>query len=277
MASSATLGVDKTATPLELDEIFRSLNDLNIALGPDGANKADAGGVGPLTRLLDSTARNFGGQGVQFNKTLKDLGAFTKTLSDNKDELFGTLSQVEKFTNTLSKNDQTVRDFNDSLASGANLLAGERQDLAAVLRNLSIAMTQVRSFVKENRASLTSNISGLTKVSKTLVKQRDALDKTLRYAPTALNNLYLAGNVKQGTLDTRDVAGNLVDELQSNPAAVLCTLVGQANKDACDLINQALKPAAGRTAPLGASSAKAPARQPEPIDRSMGGLLEVQR
>jgi len=276
MAKSATLGIDKTATPLELDEIFRSLNDLNIALGPDGANKADAGGVGPLTRLLDSTARNFGGQGVQFNKTLKNLGAFTKTLSDNKDELFGTLSQVEEFTNTLSKNDKTVRDFNDSLASGANLLAGERQDLAAVLRNLSTAMTEVRSFVKENRASLTRNISGLNRISKTLVKQRDALDKTLRYAPTALNNLYLAGNVKQGTLDTRDVAGDLFDELQANPAAVLCTLVGQANKDACDVINQVLKPSA-RTAPLGASSAQAPARVPEPVDRSMGGLLGVQR
>src|SRR4051794_69466 len=276
LQDNAHLGIDRTATPLELDEIFRSLNDLNIALGPNGANKSDASGTGPLTRLLDSTARNFGGQGVQFNKTLKNLGAFSKTLADNKDELFGTLSQVEKFTNTLSKNDQTVRDFNDSLAGGANLLAGERQDLAAVLRNLSTAMIQVRSFVKENRASLTSNISGLTKISKTLVKQRDALDKTLRYAPTALNNLYLAGNVKQGTLDTRDVAGNLMDELQADPAAVLCTLVGQANTDACTLINQALKPA-GRTAPLGASSTQAPTREPEPIDRSMGGLLEVQR
>ena len=93
MADNAHLGIDRTATPLELDEIFRSLNDLNIALGPNGANKADASGIGPLTRLLDSTARNFGGQGVQFNKTLKNFGAFTKTLADNKDELFGTLSQ----------------------------------------------------------------------------------------------------------------------------------------------------------------------------------------
>ena len=59
--------------------------------------------MGPLTRLLDSTARNFGGQGAQFNKTLKNLGAFTKTLSDNKDELFGTLSQVEEFTKTLPR------------------------------------------------------------------------------------------------------------------------------------------------------------------------------
>ena len=276
MADNTHLGTDRTATPLELDEIFRSLNDLNIALGPNGANKADAGGVGPLTRLLDSTARNFGGQGVQFNKTLKNFGAFTKTLSDNKDELFGTLSQVEKFTHTLSRNDQTVRQFNDSLASGANLLAGERQDLAAVLRNLSTAMTEVRGFVKENRASLTRNISGLNRISKTLVKQRAALDQTLQYAPTALNNLYLAGNVKQGTLDTRDVAGDVFDELQSNPSVVLCALVGPSNTQACDLIKKALPTGAGRAAPFQGGAA-APPRVVEPIDRSMGGLLEVHR
>ena len=98
MANNATLGTDRTATPLELDEIFSSLNQLNIALGPDGANKATGGGVGPLTRLLDSTARNFGGQGVEFNKTLKNFGALTKTLADNKDELFGSLTKVENFT-----------------------------------------------------------------------------------------------------------------------------------------------------------------------------------
>ncbi len=176
----ARLGLDRTATPLELDEIFRSLNDLNIALGPDGANKTVVeNGVGPLTRLLDSTARNFGGQGVEFNKTLKNFGALTKTLADNKEEFFGTLKQVENFTRTLARNDQTVRSFNDSLAQGADLLADERQELAAVLKNLSIAMTQVRSFVRENRSSLTRNISGLNKVSKILVKRRSALDEIL--------------------------------------------------------------------------------------------------
>jgi phospholipid/cholesterol/gamma-HCH transport system substrate-binding protein len=279
MADNAHLGVDRTATPLELDEIFRSLNDLNIALGPDGANKSDASGTGPLTRLLDSTARNFGGQGVQFNQTLKNFGAFSKTLADNKDELFGTLSQVEDFTSTLKKNDQTVRSFNDSLAQGADLLAGERQDLAAVLRNLSIAMTQVRSFVAENRSSLTRNISGLNKISKTLVKQRDALDKTLQYAPGALNNLYLAGNVKQGTLDTRDVAGELFNELQEDPAATLCTIIGQANPPGgvCSQIGNAMKSnARNRPGALSATSNEPP-RVVEPIDPTMGGLLEPTR
>lgn len=279
LEKNAKLGIDRTAMPLELDEIFGSINELNIALGPDGANKVDGGGVGPLTRLLDSTARNFGGQGVQFNKTLKNLGAFTKTLADNKDELFGTLAQVEEFTNTLAKNDGTVRKFNDSLASGADLLAGEREELAAVLKNLSVAMTQVRSFVKENRASLTTNISGLNRISKTLVKRRDALDQTLKYAPAALNNLFLAGNVRNGTLDTRDNAGELFTQLEQSPAAVLCSFIKQApNGDAgCGVIKEALgNNPLGRAKPFAADPSAAP-RVTEPVDLSLGGLVEVTR
>ena len=271
----ARLGLDRTATPLELDEIFGSLNDLNIALGPEGANKVVENGVGPLTRLLDSTARNFGGQGVEFNKTLKNFGALTKTLADNKDEFFGTLKQVENFTGTLARNDQTVRDFNDSLARGADLLADERQELAAVLKNLSIAMTQVRSFVRENRSSLTRNISGLNKVSKVLVKRRAALDEILKVAPAALNNLYLAGNVKQGTLDTRDNLTEVLSQLQTNPAEVLCGLVGE--ESACDIIKGALPAGtAGRTTPFAGGAAGAP-HVVEPVDRSLGGLVEVTR
>lgn len=274
MGDNAKLGLDRTATPLELDEIFSSLNDLNIALGPDGANKADPGGVGPLTRLLDSTARNFGGQGVQFNKTLKDLGAFTKTLADNKDELFGSLTEVEKFTSTLAKNDGTVRRFNDSLAGGADLLAGERQELAAVLRNLSVAMREVRGFIQENRKSLTSNISGLNRVSKILAKRRDALDKILQYAPAALNNLYLAGNSPQGTLDTRNNSGQFFSLLGKNPAAALCTFVqGQG----CDAITAALKDKGlPRASPFAGDPSTKP-RVNEPIDRSLGGLVEAGR
>ena len=273
MQDNARLGIDRTATPLELDEIFRSLNDLNIALGPEGANKPVDGGVGPLTRLLDSTARNFGGQGVQFNKTLKDLGAFTKTLADNKEEFFGTLAQVEEFTATLKRNDQTVREFNDSLASGADLLEDEREELAAVLRNLGVAMTQVRGFVQENRGALTRNIAGLNRISKVLVKRRVELDKTLRWAPAALNNLYLAGNTKNGTLDTRDNRSAFFDGLEQNPANALCTIIEQpAGGGPCPL--REIFAGQPRTTPF-AGAQSTPARVVEPIDRSLGGLLEV--
>ncbi len=58
LADRATLSTASTSTPLELDEIYQSIDDLTVALGPEGANKE-----GALTRLLDSTARNFAGQG----------------------------------------------------------------------------------------------------------------------------------------------------------------------------------------------------------------------
>jgi ABC-type transporter Mla subunit MlaD len=274
LADNVRLGIDRTATPLELDEIFGSLNDLNIALGPDGANKADAGGVGPLTRLLDSTARNFGGQGAQFNQTLTDFGAFSKTLADNKDELFDTLRQVEGFTRTLARNDQTVRQFNDSLASGADLLAGERQELAAVLKNLSVAMREVRGFVKSNRGALTRNIKGLSQVSQTLVKRRDELDQILRIAPAALNNLYLAGNVRNGTLDTRDNRGVFFKQLETDPVTTICNILGQNCGGARGSLEDALTQPRGRTGPFGSAGST---RVVEPVDRSLGGLVEVDR
>ena len=268
MQDNARLGLDRTATPLELDEIFGSITDLTTALGPEGANKPDASGTGALPRLLDSTARNFGGQGVQFNQTLHNLSEFTKTLADNKDELFGTVSEVEKFTNALSTNDDTVRKFNDSLASGAQLLADERQDLAAVLQNLSVAMTQVRSFVADNKALLSSNIKQLNQLSKLLVKNRDALDETLTDAPVALNNLFLAYDENSGSLATRTNVGETASKLNSKPSVVLCALV----PDACGPLSSmaqvlGLQRAGALAGDTGTST------ELDPIDRTLGGLL----
>jgi virulence factor Mce-like protein len=273
LPDNARLGLDRTATPLELDQIFGSITDLTTALGPEGANKPDASGTGALSHLLDSTARNFGGQGVQFNQTLHNLSQFTKTLADNKDQLFGTVSQVEQFTNTLAKNDDTVRRFNDSLASGAQLLADERQDLAAVLQNLSVAMTQVKSFVADNKTLLSSNIHELNQLSKVLVKNRAALDETLTDAPVALNNLFLAYNEKAATLDTRANTGETANKLSSKPSVVLCALV----PDACGPLSSAVKLLGLQRAGALAGGTQGAPREVEPIDRSLGGLVEVSR
>ncbi|MFL6023389.1 MAG: MCE family protein [Marmoricola sp.] len=267
MPNNARLGLDRTATPLELDEIFGSINDLTKALGPEGANKPDETGTGALTRLLDSTAKNFGGEGVQFNSTLKNLSRLTKTLADNKDELFGTVSEIEKFTSALSSNDETVRKFNDSLASGAQLLADERQDLAAVLQNLSVALTQVRSFVSENKAALTTNIKGLNQISKVFAKNRAALEESLKDAPVALNNLALAYDENAGTLDTRANVGETVNQLTARPSVVLCALL----PDACGPLKTILGVlGVGRTAALTPGSRVTVV---EPIDKSLGGLV----
>ena len=270
LQSNAELSDEQTSTPLELDEIYQSIDDLTVALGPQGANSK-----GALTALLDTTARNFAGQGEQFNQTIKDLGKLTGTLDNNKEELFGTAAQIGRFVSALAENDQTVRQFNESLAAAASMLEGERDDLAAALKNLGIAMQEVSTFVRENRDGLSENIEGLNVITKILVKQRDALSETLNVAPLALNNLFHTYNPAAGTLDTRSNIGENVAALEHDPAAFVCSVLRAADpsKD-CDLIQDALT-GLPRTSALGSAEAQAKTVDVEYVDRSLAGLVAV--
>jgi phospholipid/cholesterol/gamma-HCH transport system substrate-binding protein len=265
----ATLQADRTAVPLELDQIYQSLDDLTVALGPNGANAK-----GALTDLLETTAANFGGQGAKFHQTIADFSQLTGTLDDNKEELFGSAEALEGLIRTLARNDETVRKFNQSLASVSEMLAGERTELAASLSNLAVAMKQVSGFVKENREILGSNIEGLNRVAKVLVKQRDALDEILTAGPVALNNLALTYNPQAGTLDTRANIQELGHQINSDPATLLCGIVNQADQagEVCDVIKDILKdlPAAPRAAAFGQAGGT---REPERFDPTLGGLV----
>lgn len=267
LETGEVLGVDRTATPLELDDIYDSLDDLTVALGPNGANQD-----GALTDLLEVTAENFGGQGARFNQTISDFSDLSATLDDNKEELFSSLTEVQAFVSTLAENDETVRQFNTSLASVSDLLAGEREELVASLDNLGTALGQVKGFVETNEAVLGRDITKLNRVARVLVKQRVNLEEILAVAPLALNNVALAYNPQAGTLDTNANIGNLEGQLVNQPGLILCTVVNQVDPTGalCDLI-QSQAPRAG------ALAGAAPLLAPPVSDPTLGGLVEVTR
>ena len=267
LADNATLEADRTAVPLELDQIYENLDRLNVALGPNGANRN-----GALSDLLEVTAENFGGQGEELNQTIQDVGKFSQTLSDNREEFFSSTRALQGFISTLAKNDSTVRRFNQSLSDVSTVLEGEREELSAALKNLSTALGQVSTFVRDNREILGRNIQGLNRVSKVLVKQRAALDEILTVAPTALNNLALTYNPQAGTLDTRANIQELGYQITSDPAAFLCGIVNQADTSgsACGVIEDAF-PRAGAFGALQGKNA----RWQDQFDPTLGGLVEV--
>jgi virulence factor Mce-like protein len=265
MADQTVIKVDRTAVPLELDQIYSSIDRLTVALGPEGANKD-----GALTDLLEQTAKNFGGQGAAFHQTIKDFGKFSETLDKNKEELFGSTAKLEGFIKTLADNDETVRSFNRSLGEVSTLLADERQEMTTALANLGVALDEVGRFVKRNRAVLGRNIRDVNRVAKVLVRQRAALDELLGAGPLALTNLYHTYNPGNGTLDTNANLGNLGHELEDDPGAVLCAFVSASDKNGalCDVIKKALP----RGAPFATGS-----WHDEVYDPTLNGLVEVNR
>ncbi|WP_405961348.1 MCE family protein [Streptomyces sp. NBC_00024] len=251
----------RTAVPVELDRIFDSLHTTSEALGPKGANKD-----GSLSRLLGVSADNLEGQGENLNQTVEDLSQAVTTLSDGRGDLFGTVQNLQVFTAALAADDRSVRSFNGSLATVAEQLAGERKDLAAALKHLGTALGDVSKFVKKNKKSLTSNVRGLSKVTKVLVTQRAALEELLEVAPTGLSNLQNAYNASAGTLDTR----NNPEEPQ-DPASLLCSLLrttgdeGGKNPDCAELKKLFDSLPEVPTAPAATGT----------VDRTLGGILEA--
>jgi len=166
-----------------------------------------------------------------------------------------------------------VRRFNTSLAQVSTMLSGEREELGASLRNLATALGEVKTFVADNREVLGRNISGLNRVSKVLVKQRDALSEILEAGPLALNNLALTYNPQSGTLDTNANLGEMIHQVESDPSTFLCGLIGEADDTGalCDLVQQTMPRAAaldrGRGAPTSADR----------YDPTLGGFVEVAR
>jgi phospholipid/cholesterol/gamma-HCH transport system substrate-binding protein len=233
LADDARIRLADTAVPVELDRIFSSLDDLNVALGPEGANR-----TGALSRLLAVGADNLDGEGTKINRTVTDFSKALSTLSTKRDDLFGTVRNLQVFTTALAGSDSQVRAFNSDLASVADQLAGERGELALALKNLAVALSEVASFVKDNRKDLTTDIAGLADITGVLAKQKDALAEVLDAGPVALSNLQNAYNPASGTLDTRDNAEQLDD-----PGLFLCSLLtslGQPQR-VCDQIDKVLK------------------------------------
>lgn len=232
LADQARIDLERTAVPVELDRIFSSLNDLNVALGPEGANKD-----GALSRLLAVGADNLDGEGRDINRTVRDFSTAISTLSDGRDDLFGTVRNLQVFTTALARSDDQVKAFNTDLASVADQLAAEREELALALKNLAVALSEVASFVKGNRATLSKDIEGLADITGTLAKQKDALTEVLEAGPVALSNLQLAFNPSSGTLDTRNNESQLDD-----PALYLCSLLTGLGEpeSSCDEVKKIL-------------------------------------
>lgn len=220
MASGAVVPLERTATPVELDQVYGALDDLSTALGPTGAN-AD----GALSDLVDVAAANLDGNGQALNDTLSGFSQAVRTLADNRDDLFASVENLQTFTSALATIDSQVGQFNQNLAAVAEQLAGERQDLAQAISLLNSALGQVATFVQQNTALLTTNVDRLADVTLTLVQQRQALAQVLDVAPAAIGNLAHAYNPDYGTLDTRD------NSLGSqNADVVVCQLLGQAGR-----------------------------------------------
>jgi virulence factor Mce-like protein len=216
LATGTVLAKDRTATPVELDDLYSSLDKLSTALGPNGANKD-----GALSGVLDTAANTLKGNGASLNSTVGQLADLAKTLDGSKDDLFSTVQNLNSFTGALAQSDQQLNEFYGRVADVSQFLAADSSDVGAALQSLGGALGDVQQFVNDNKGALESNVDKLASLSKVLVDQRASLAEVLDIAPTGATNFINSYDAASGTIAVRD---NL-NELTNPPILTVCRLI----------------------------------------------------
>jgi len=210
LTDNAVIPVNRTAVPVEVDQIYTSINRLTQALGPNALNKN-----GALSELVKTGAANLNGNGANLHAMITQFGALSKTLGDNAGNLFATITYLQRFTSMLKANDGQVRLAEQQLADVFGFLASDRQDLGAALHELSIALGQVQGFIANNRGLIKTNVTKLAAITQLLVDEKASLTEAVNTIPLAVDNVVNAYDSTNHTLDGR---GDL-NELSMGPGA----------------------------------------------------------
>lgn len=216
LADGTTIPLARTDTPVELDDLTKSVNDLATALGPNGANSA-----GALSDVLDTAAANLSGNGELFGRTIRALSDATDALSGSRGDLFTTVDNLSRFTKALADSDTQVRAFNDKLADVTGYLADDRDELGTALSSLGTALGDVKGFIGQHQGKISSNVDKLTGVTRALADQRAAIAEILDVAPLAMSNFLSTYDAASASFAIR---GNL-NELTYPPVLMLCRTV----------------------------------------------------
>lgn len=210
--------VERTASPLEFDDLKTELSRLSSTLGPNGADQ-----TGALADFLDVAASNGKGRGAKFNAMVTELSAALGSLAEGRGDIFGTVRNLQVFVSAMAAIDGQVAGFNRNLAGVSDLLDDSGPELAAAIASVDRAARLVRGFVKENRPVLTKATSELGDLTTMLASSRDQLATVLHAGPNTITNF---ANIF--TPRYQGYTGGLMVDQLSTPGQLLCSLVAHA-------------------------------------------------
>lgn len=198
LGDGADIPIARTRTPVEVDKILSTVDDLAKALGPSGANAK-----GTLQDLLHVAAQTLGGNGQSVHDVIDGLSRALPALTANGPQISDLLTNLDVLTKALADHNATLASFLNDLAGASSLLASERQDLATALSTLQTALAQLVTFVEQNRGALGADLTNLATVTTTLLKHQQQLIEGLDTTPLALGNFADAVDPTTGLLHAR--------------------------------------------------------------------------
>src|ERR1700761_1069262 len=195
MADGAVIPVQRTAVPIEWDQVKTQLMRLATDLGPNAKVSTPS-----IARFVDSAANALQGNGDKLRQTLAQLSGVGRILANGSGNIVDIIKNLQTFVTALRDSHVQLVQFNDRLATLTSVVNDSKSDLDAALTDLSTAVGEVQRFIAETRDQTSEQIARLADVTQILVDQHMALENILHGAPNALGNFFNDYNADTGTI-----------------------------------------------------------------------------
>jgi phospholipid/cholesterol/gamma-HCH transport system substrate-binding protein len=195
MRDGAVIPVERTAVPVEWDEVKTQLMRLATDLGPQSGVSGTSVG-----RFIDSAANALEGNGDKLRQTLGQLSGVGRILANGSGNIVDIIKNLQVFVTALRNSNIQLVQFNDRLATLTSVVDDSRSELDAALTDLSTAVGEVQRFIAGIRNPTSEQIARLADVTQVLVDQHMALENILHGAPNALGNFFNDYNADTGTI-----------------------------------------------------------------------------
>jgi len=193
LVGGADIPMDRTAVPMEWDDLKKQLTRFTEAVGPDSTGSSSA------TRVIGVAEQNLDGNGDAINRSIRQMSKVMGTLSAGRGDLFSTIRSLQQLTEVLSASHEQLMQFNGRIATVSAVLS-DTAALNDALHGLDSAMVDIKKFLDTNGAAINSSLAKVAEATN-LVREKDSqLRGLLHSAPTQLSNFYNVYNPMTGSL-----------------------------------------------------------------------------
>ncbi|MGV0851076.1 MCE family protein [Mycolicibacterium phlei] len=216
LSDGAVIPQDRTAVPVEWNEVKEQLMRLATDLGP-----ADDMSTGSVGRFIDSAANALDGNGDKLRETIAQLSGVGRILADGSGDIADTINNLQTFVTALRDSNEQIVAFQNRFATLTSLVDDSRSDLDAALTDLSEVLDETTRFVRGTRDKTSEQLQRLSNVLQNLAEHQMALENVLHIAPHSIANAVNMFDPRTGAASGVFVLNNM-----SSPVWAICGMIG---------------------------------------------------
>lgn len=224
LSAGSSIPLERTAVPVEWDDLRRQLEKLTESLRPTTPD-----GVNTLGEFINSTADNLRGQGDTARDSILKLSQAISALGDHSTDIYSTIRNLQLLVSALHSSSELLASFNRNFATATTLLANTPDEVADAVAGLDRALSDLRGFVAENREGLGVTFDRLGSITTALNESRDVIKQLGHVAPSVFQNFVNIYQPAQGGLTGILALNNFADTV-----SFICSAIEAASRRGAD-------------------------------------------